>query len=152
MSTRSTISVEHVDGSIESVYCHFDGYLAGVGNTLLSSYNSYDKVKELVSYGDISVLRSDIHRSIFYSRDHSESFRSDLFNSIDEYYRELSSQEFNYILRRVDRVWLYSQDDIFSSMRISDKSFRKFHTVVGPYRTENEKKKKKSDKYVEDIE
>ena len=38
MATRSAIGISH-GGVIKSVYCHWDGYLAGVGRTLLESYS-----------------------------------------------------------------------------------------------------------------
>jgi hypothetical protein len=34
MSTRSRIAIENQNGSVTSVYCHFDGYISGVGKTL----------------------------------------------------------------------------------------------------------------------
>jgi hypothetical protein len=30
MSTRSRIAIENQNGSVTSVYCHFDGYISGV--------------------------------------------------------------------------------------------------------------------------
>lgn len=32
MSTSATISYERPDGKIRSIYCHWDGYIEGVGN------------------------------------------------------------------------------------------------------------------------
>lgn len=39
MITRSNIFIENADGTLDGVYCHFDGYLGGVGTALLESYN-----------------------------------------------------------------------------------------------------------------
>ena len=52
MSTRSAIAwydPEHKTGM--SVYCHFDGYPAGVGRILFDYYNDESRVKSLVSLG-----------------------------------------------------------------------------------------------------
>ena len=38
MSTRSRIGIELEDGSIKSVYHHFDGYPEGLGVKLLTHY------------------------------------------------------------------------------------------------------------------
>ena len=38
------------------VYCHSDGYLSGVGATLLKHFDTYEKVLNLVSLGDLSAL------------------------------------------------------------------------------------------------
>jgi hypothetical protein len=42
MSTRSRIAIENHHGTVTSIYCHFDGYLEGVGKKL---FNHYDREK-----------------------------------------------------------------------------------------------------------
>lgn len=56
MSTRSKIGIEREDGTVESIYCHFDGYFLGVGETLKTYYQNRDKVEELIALGGISKL------------------------------------------------------------------------------------------------
>jgi hypothetical protein len=57
MSTRSNIGYKDKDsGEIHFVYCHFDGYLEGVGSDLQKEFVSYDRVVELVSQGDMSSI------------------------------------------------------------------------------------------------
>lgn len=53
MSTRSTIGVQSKDGTIQAVYCHFDGYPAGVGAALLASHNNEEAARQLVALGDL---------------------------------------------------------------------------------------------------
>ena len=53
MATRSTITVKCTDGIIRSVYCHFDGYLEGVGTKLLASYNTQALADCLICKGDL---------------------------------------------------------------------------------------------------
>ena len=60
MSTRSTIGLQHEDGTVEAIYCHFDGYLEGVGATLNTHYTELSKIQELIDLGNISILREDI--------------------------------------------------------------------------------------------
>ena len=60
MSTRSAIIMKTQEG-YAGIYCHFDGYESGVGQTLLDHYSgegkaSADKVASLIALGDISVL------------------------------------------------------------------------------------------------
>lgn len=38
------------------VYCHFDGYLEGVGKELITKFNTYDKVLNLICLGDLSCI------------------------------------------------------------------------------------------------
>jgi hypothetical protein len=54
MGTRSRIGLEMTDGSILSVYSHWDGYPEGVGKDLVKHYNSHDKASELIDGGDMS--------------------------------------------------------------------------------------------------
>lgn len=57
MSTRSAIAwYNPALKTGMSVYCHFDGYPAGVGRTLLDYYNDESRVKRLVSLGDLSYV------------------------------------------------------------------------------------------------
>ena len=56
MSTRSNIGIINADGSVTAIYVHNDGYPSGVGKTLREHYNTEEKVRELLSLGDLSVL------------------------------------------------------------------------------------------------
>jgi hypothetical protein len=56
MSTRSRIGLELSDGSVLSIYCHFDGYPEFNGVKLVEHFNTKEKAQELVDLGDISCL------------------------------------------------------------------------------------------------
>ncbi len=60
MSTRSFIHVKRTDGKWARIYCHFDGYWDGVGQTLHDHYNSQELAEALVALGDISSLGEEI--------------------------------------------------------------------------------------------
>lgn len=60
MATRSTIAKENADGTITSIYCHFDGYPEGVGETLQEHYTDLAKIDQLLALGDISILAEEI--------------------------------------------------------------------------------------------
>lgn len=60
MATRSNIGYIH-GNTINYIYCHWDGYTSHNGKILLENYNHPDKVKELISFGDMSSLRPNIH-------------------------------------------------------------------------------------------
>lgn len=55
MSTRSCI-ITKTETGYAGIYCHFDGYLEGVGQTLLKHYQDPSKVARLIALGDISSL------------------------------------------------------------------------------------------------
>jgi hypothetical protein len=54
MGTRSRIGVMHGD-NVKSIYCHYDGYIEGVGKTLLKHYDSA-RANHLVALGDLSTI------------------------------------------------------------------------------------------------
>jgi hypothetical protein len=56
MGTRSRIGLELSDGSILSIYSHFDGYPEFNGVKLVEHFNTKEKVQELIDLGDISCL------------------------------------------------------------------------------------------------
>lgn len=117
MATRSTIALEYDDGSIRQIYCHWDGYLQGVGKILLEHYSSPEKVEELLNLGDMSSIASTIDDSTFYGRDYAEKF-----SSYEEYknFNE-NLQEYNYIMRNgVWFVYINPHDSIMLNERLSD--------------------------------
>jgi hypothetical protein len=56
MATRGRIGVELADGSILSIYSHYDNYPEFVGLKLVEHFNTKEKVQELIDLGDISCL------------------------------------------------------------------------------------------------
>lgn len=72
MSTRSFIGIQHLDGTVTGVYCHFDGYLDGVGQTLTESYTTPQQVLDLVALGSLSTLGRDTSTTVAYHRDRGE--------------------------------------------------------------------------------
>ena len=85
MGTRSDIIAERQDGTWARIYCHFDGYLNGVGRTLIEHYNSQERAEAVVQHGDMSVLAEKCDKpeghsydtrvagySVYYGRDRGE--------------------------------------------------------------------------------
>jgi hypothetical protein len=58
MSTRSRIGILNSDGSIDSVYHHFDGYPEWLGVKLKRNYKTSAKVRALIEGGGISCIES----------------------------------------------------------------------------------------------
>jgi hypothetical protein len=59
MATRSRCGLELKDGSIISIYSHWDGYPEWAGRILRTHYNTREKVEELIDGGDVSCLWTD---------------------------------------------------------------------------------------------
>lgn len=60
MATRSRIGMVNKDGSITSIYCHWDGYPEYNGKILNEYYMDADKVNALMKLGDISSLAENL--------------------------------------------------------------------------------------------
>ena len=108
MSTRSTIGVVHADGTVSSIYCHWDGYLEHNGSKLLNFYHRQDQVEELIALGDLSVLGDDIVKCEAYCRDRGEdkdSTSAVRYKSIAIYKDNLETKEYNYLYANGKWYW-----------------------------------------------
>lgn len=64
MSTNSMIFKMSDDGkSVRGIYCHWDGYINGVGYVLQNYYQDPEKVEKLIGLGDISSLGKHVETS-----------------------------------------------------------------------------------------
>jgi hypothetical protein len=60
MATRSNIGILNSDGTVNYIYCHFDGYIEHNGKILNEHYITEGKVRMLMDLGDLSMLGEDI--------------------------------------------------------------------------------------------
>lgn len=63
MSTHSAIIIKTGPREYRGIYVHFDGYLKGVGHTLLDHYKTKKKILELLKLGDLKTLGPNIEHS-----------------------------------------------------------------------------------------
>jgi hypothetical protein len=108
MGTRSTIALEFADGTVEQIYCHWDGYLEGVGAELVSGYSDPFRLRSLIDDGDTSTIGTPY-------KDRGEDCPARKYKDIAEYFAECQQEEYDYILRNVEgkAVWFvrcYSTD------------------------------------------
>ena len=138
MGTRSTIALEFADGTVEQVYCHWDGYLAHNGQLLLKYYSNPFVLRDLIDLGDISSLGKEIGEkhafsqfelraeevqaykeltenwTTFYARDRGETgVDKKSFVDFQDYLAHHQYEEYDYILRNVDgkATWFVSDHD-----------------------------------------
>lgn len=122
MATRSLIGMELEDGSVECIYCHFDGYLDHNGRILINSYTSPEKVSELISLGGISSLGSDLYPTegntddvtVAYARDRGEELDIIRFSNRDEYFYHHSGFPF------IEYTYLFNKDGEWEYMDMAD--------------------------------
>ena len=61
MATRSNIAYRTPEGTIRSIYCHWDGYPAHNGEMLVRYYQEARKIAQLIELGSISSLNENLH-------------------------------------------------------------------------------------------
>ena len=134
MGTRSTIALEFADGTVEQVYCHWDGYLSNNGRILQEHYSDPFKLRDLIDLGDISSLKPTVgtkhafsqfevpmdgeaydklygDMTTFYGRDRGETgVGAKKFNDFQDYLARHQYEEYEYILRK-DGNWYVKQHD-----------------------------------------
>lgn len=100
MSTNSHIGLWNEESNrIDYIYCHWDGYPDWNGKILTEFYSDTNKVRELISHGDLSSLCSNINPKTdkhsfdtpeddvctFYHRDRGEPLEIRYDHGIDEF-------------------------------------------------------------------
>ena len=124
MATRSNIAIQNEDGTVQSVYCHWDGYLEHNGKLLLKHYNTEETIKELISNGSLSSLGErinpigDLHdfdnkeegTTVFYARDRGESVVVSRFDNINQWTKNI--EEYGYIWMKGQ--WHFISNSIYT--------------------------------------
>lgn len=116
MATRSTISIKTGKDTFQTVYSHWDGYPSHNGAILLEHYQDEDKIKQLIAYGDVSILAENIEPDqdkphdfddrqdgvcLFYGRDRGEDGIKTRTHKGDVN----EGEEFDYLFK--DGKWYY---------------------------------------------
>ena len=133
MSTRSNIGIHNEDGSLDVIYCHWDGYPSHNGAILLHHYQDLEKIRELIALGDIRSLAAAVKPAsgehtfespqegvvVAYGRDrHEDGVSTKHFDEFDVYRNLMRSEggyiEYVYLYKVAVRKWLWSPalDDI----------------------------------------
>jgi len=103
MATRSRIGIELKNGSVLSVYHHWDGYPEWLGRILTTHYNTRTKAAELIDGGDMSNCWNDNNEPEYYSA-RGENCPPRLDADLCEYLLPDNSEEFAYVFRNGDWV------------------------------------------------
>jgi hypothetical protein len=123
MGTRSAIGYKTPQGKIRAKYSHYDGYVAGVGHTLINHYQEARKIAQMVELGDQSFLAEEIFPkgnthsfntpeegvTVFYGRDRGEegveAKEFDTVQEFVEYYADAGCEYF--YLKQTGGEWIY---------------------------------------------
>jgi hypothetical protein len=141
MGTRSTIALEFADGTVEQVYCHWDGYLEHNGKILQEHYSDPFILRDLIDLGGLSSLRPTIgtkhafsqfdlpkeeveafinrtaNMCTFYARDRGEKLVAHKFVDFQDYLAHHSYEEYEYILRKDGNWYVQCHDDPYVTLK-----------------------------------
>jgi hypothetical protein len=143
MATRSTIALEFADGTVQQVYCHWDGYIENNGAILFKHYADPFKTRDLIDQGDISSLGEVVgekhdfsrldtempadeyerlygHMTTFYGRDRGEQGTgAKKFKDFEDYKENFCHEEFAYILRKDGNWYVKAYDGEFDLLKLA---------------------------------
>ena len=135
MGTRSTIALEFADGTVEQVYCHWDGYLEHNGKILAGHYINPFKLKELLALGGFSSLEATVEgtATTAYTQ-RGEECRIEKYKDIEDYRENVGGEEYDYILcqREGKAVWFvrsYATNGNWVSLEVAFEEQAKEETV-----------------------
>ncbi len=129
MATRGRIGLELSDGSILSVYHHWDSYPQWLGKTLVEHYNTYEDVADLIDGGDMSCCWTQDRWLEDSTRTAVEKFGPEYYSqrgencpprhdsSLGAYCNKENGEEYHYVFKP-DNTWVcidqhqYSQDHL----------------------------------------
>ena len=121
MATRSILIFADVQNSeVLGTYCHFDGYPEHMMK-VLPSYDTEEKVRELLNMGDASFIESTLEASVFYARDRGEELQLNRFKIVDKndllnskYVLARSGGEYVYLY--IGGEWVFCRPSAISSI------------------------------------
>jgi hypothetical protein len=64
MTIHCRIGIVNEDGSVDSIYCHYDGYLQHMAPILTEAYSTEDAVRSLLVGGDLDAIACNKHGDI----------------------------------------------------------------------------------------
>lgn len=120
MSTNSLIARENIDGSLDAIYCHWDGYPEHHMPILNGHYTTQGKVDALIELGDLSALAEEIGSKhsfdsyetyptwcIAYGRDRDEHDLKARHFSDRNHLEECAAEPYIYIFLSSKTQWLF---------------------------------------------
>lgn len=106
MSTRSLIAAQfdpEFNGGIVATYCHFDGYLSGVGKALLDEYNDVERAFTAANFGYLSSLAEKFEE--FESKEHANSEDPDYFEDEWDLLHSAGNYSAEYVYLWKEGMW-----------------------------------------------
>lgn len=108
MATRSNIGIRETDGTVKTIYSHWDGYPQYVGRVLDTHYTTEQHVRGLLALGDISELKPMLHEVIAYHRDRGEEKAELVVYAPGEFVRH---ENYAYVWDVAESRWYWCEDE-----------------------------------------
>jgi hypothetical protein len=125
MGTRSSIALLKGNGTVESIYIHWDGYPSHNGAILLEHYTDTNKIRALLALGDLSSLGKNLNPGrrnhsydkpadnvvVSYRRDRGEADVDSLTHkSLVAFlaWAKNSDAEYAYVFDEYNNTWYYA--------------------------------------------
>ena len=130
MATRSTINILNDDGSVEGIYCHWDGHPNSVGKILMEDYDDEEKIRDLLKLGAISFLgpTTETGDTDAYHRDRGD----EIWHLHAPDFSKQQKQTYNYLWK--DDMWWVSENEssklIPLDQIILEKKMEKFYPSI----------------------
>ena len=112
MATRSTIGIKSEDGTVKAIYCHWDGYPAGVGLGLIDNYNSKEQAEALIALGGFSSLMETLEETKAGAYG-TESDKARAFTGVQDWLDNFNQGEEYAYLYEDGKGWVYFSDEAF---------------------------------------
>jgi len=120
MGTRSAIGYKTPEGKVRAKYSQYDGYVAGVGKTLVEHYQAARKIAQMVELGDQSFLAAEIFPkgehsfnspeegvTVFYGRDRGEEdTEAQEFDTVQEFVQYYAGAGCEYFYLHTSAGWI----------------------------------------------
>jgi hypothetical protein len=109
MATRSRIAIENQDGTVTSIYCHWDGGIGTNGERLSQNYTTTELVNGLIELGDISSLGESTEDTVAFARDRGEDFKQTTYENVPTLFEDGFENGVEYVYCFIkDQFWLVS--------------------------------------------
>lgn len=118
MATRGRVGIVRDDGTVASIYQHWDSYPSCLGATLLNHYKNKEKIEKLIALGDCSSIREEVdipegkahsfdkpllNVTIAYGRDRGEDRVEPRLDHSEKAFWESDIEEYGYLFK--DGKW-----------------------------------------------
>jgi hypothetical protein len=119
MGTNALIGVVNTDNTVTTSYVHYDGYIDGVGGTLLKHYNDDVSSTTICNIGYASSLEPTVEETEKNAVHEEDTVEFDNIFSLEEYVDSVSNIEYVYLRLPKIKKWMVRYYSDSSSGRLN---------------------------------